>query len=80
MSYFERIQTARKEHRCDGSPDDVTTCRKPIVPGMRYVVWAIPPWQDYETDVDDEGRTIGVLRDENERRWSTFRRHLGCRP
>lgn len=61
----------RKEHTC-------SRCRKPIPKGEIHVKIVNPPWLDYETDVDDTGRTIGVLRAKEERRWATERMHQAC--
>jgi len=68
---IEREQTARQQHQC-------VACPEPIKPGERYVVVAIPPWLDYEADVDDEGRMIGFLRDPADRQWTTMRYHMRC--
>lgn len=76
MSYttygpIEREMTARKEHKC-------SKCQKAIEPGTKYLrVW-VPPWLDYEGDVDDEGRNIAYLLPAGERHSYTRRYHEAC--
>lgn len=66
-----RKMKARKEYQCNG-------CKKPILPGQEYIRMVNPAWNDYEGDVDDEGRSIAFLRSEEERGFTTLRFHDGC--
>lgn len=66
-----RTQRARKQYECDG-------CDEPILKGQVYDCFVTPAWQDFELDVNDEGRTIAILRDRDERRWQTNRYHPEC--
>jgi hypothetical protein len=66
------IQAARKEYVCD-------LCHKLIGVGETYLRQADPAWEDYEADVDEEGRPVGYLRAPEERKWMVHRYHEpGC--
>lgn len=66
------MPVAIKEYKCDGA------CGKPILKGERYIKEASPPWEDFEGDVDDDGRPIAILREESERKWYITRYHEEC--
>jgi hypothetical protein len=62
---------AAKEHKCAG-------CPRGIKVGELHAKVTIPPWEDYDGDVDDEGRPIAYLLPPSERRWHILRFHLEC--
>lgn len=68
---IRREYVAKKPHTCN-------SCKKDIAVGDGYIQWVTPPWNDYEADVDDDGRTIGFLRDRKDRHWYTERYHFDC--
>lgn len=69
---IRRIYTARKSYKCQW-------CGKEICKGSEYESFIVPPWENYEADVDDDtGRTIGYLLPEDQRKWITDRYHLDC--
>jgi hypothetical protein len=63
-------RVASKEHTC-------SECNTTINKGERYDVEIIPPWEQYESDLDDEGRTIAVgpVREVG---WSYYKIHPCC--
>ncbi len=68
---IDQLFHASRDYKCND-------CGEEIEKGSEYIRLAIPPWEDYEGDVDDEGRSIYYLLPENERRWYTLRYHKFC--
>jgi hypothetical protein len=53
-------------------------CKNDISAGENYIRLTIPPWEDVEGDVDENGRSIYFLRAEEDRRWGIMRFHIDC--
>ena len=71
MSEIHKTKKARKEHECN-------KCHQTIKPGEVYDSISLPPWMDFEGDVDEEGRPVAFLRAPEERRWTVEKFHPRC--
>jgi hypothetical protein len=71
VSEMHSTKKARKEHEC-------SKCHQPITVGTVYDTVSLPPWMDFEGDVNEDGRPIAVLRAPEERRWTVEKFHPRC--